>query len=56
MRVIDCECGSTIKAASDDELVTELRQHMQEDHPEDGTGDEQLSQLVADRAYDAEDA
>jgi predicted small metal-binding protein len=56
VRVIDCECGSTIKAASDDELVTELREHMQEDHPDDETSDEQLSELVADRAYDAGDA
>jgi predicted small metal-binding protein len=56
VRVIDCECGTTIKAASDGELVTELRDHMQEDHPGDEMSDEQLSQLVADRAYDADDA
>jgi predicted small metal-binding protein len=56
VRVIDCECGTTIKAASDDELATEVREHMAEDHPGDEMSDEQLSELVADRAYDADDA
>ena len=54
--MIDCECGTTIKAASDDELVTEVREHMQEDHPGDEMSDEQVSRLVAARAYDADDA
>jgi predicted small metal-binding protein len=56
LRVIDCECGTTIKAASDDELASEVRQHMQEDHPGDEMSAEQVSQLVADRAYEAADA
>jgi predicted small metal-binding protein len=56
VRVIDCECGTTIKAASDDELVSEVREHMQKDHAGDEMSEEQLSQLVADRAYDAADA
>lgn len=56
MRVIDCECGSTIKAASDEELTTELREHMEEEHPGDERSDEQLDQMVKERAYDAEDA
>ena len=56
MRVIDCECGSTIKAASDEELTSELREHMEEDHPDQQLSDEQLDQMVEERAYDAEDA
>ena len=56
MRVIDCECGTTIKAASDDELASEVQQHMQQDHPGDEMSSEEASQLVADRAYDAGDA
>ncbi|HEX6459213.1 MAG TPA: DUF1059 domain-containing protein [Thermoleophilaceae bacterium] len=54
--MIDCECGSTIKAASDEELTTELREHMEEEHPGDERSDEQLDQMVKERAYDAEDA
>jgi predicted small metal-binding protein len=56
VRVIDCECGSTIKAASDEELTSELREHMEEEHPGDELSDERLDQMVAERAYDAEDA
>ena len=54
--MIDCECGTTIKAASDDELVSEVREHIEEEHPGGELSDEQLSELVADRAYDADDA
>ena len=56
MRVIDCECGSTIKAASDEELTSELREHMAEDHPDDERSDEELDEMVRGRAYDADDA
>ena len=56
MRVIDCECGSTIKAASDEELTSELREHMEEEHPDDQRSDEELDELVRERAYDADDA
>jgi predicted small metal-binding protein len=54
--VIDCECGTTIKAANDDELAAQVREHMEEAHPGDERSDEQVSELVADRAYDASDA
>ncbi|HZC74330.1 MAG TPA: DUF1059 domain-containing protein [Gaiellaceae bacterium] len=56
MRVIDCECGTTIKAASDDELTSELQRHMADEHPDQEMGDEQLDQMVEQRAYDAADA
>jgi predicted small metal-binding protein len=31
---ITCECGFLARADSDDEVVEQIRQHMQSDHPE----------------------
>jgi len=31
---ITCECGFIARGDSDDEVVTEIRGHMQTDHPE----------------------
>ena len=56
MRVIDCQCGTTIAAPSDDELARRVRAHMEEDHPGDELSEEELEALVAARAYDASDA
>ena len=33
-RVINCECGSVVRAGSDDELVEKVEQHVSEAHPE----------------------
>ena len=54
--MIDCECGTTLKAANDDELVEEVRAHVEAEHPDMNAGSEQLSEMVQDRAYDADDA
>jgi hypothetical protein len=57
MRVIDCNvCGSTIKAANDDELARELSEHMKSEHPDVAWGDERGSELIAKQAYDATDS
>ncbi len=56
MRVIDCQCGTTLKAANDEDLVTVVRDHVNEEHPELDLTDEQLQEMVAEQAYDAEDA
>ena len=56
MRVIDCECGTTIKAANDKELEHQVRQHVAEDHPGDEMTDDEVRDLIARRAYDASDA
>jgi len=57
MRVIDCNvCGSTIKAANDEELARELSKHMKAEHPDVEWDDEQASKLVAKQAYDATDS
>jgi predicted small metal-binding protein len=56
MRVIDCDCGTTLQAADDGELSRVMRQHMDEVHPDRQLADEQLEALVSDQAYTATDA
>jgi predicted small metal-binding protein len=31
---VDCPCGATIRGDSDDELVTNVEQHVQDNHPD----------------------
>jgi predicted small metal-binding protein len=31
---VECPCGQTIQGETDDELVTNVEQHVQSDHPE----------------------
>jgi predicted small metal-binding protein len=33
-KVINCECGQTVRAESDDELVALVEAHVERDHPE----------------------
>jgi hypothetical protein len=56
MRVIDCQCGTTLKAANDEDLVGAVREHVNEEHPDMDLSDEQVQEMVAEQAYDAEDA
>lgn len=56
MRVIECECGDVVQAANDDDLLNELRRHMQADHPDRETSDADLRGLVERKAYDAGDS
>jgi len=34
MKVVHCECGTDVKADSDDELVTAVEEHVQAQHPD----------------------
>jgi len=56
LRVIDCACGTTIKAANDAELEAAVRGHVASDHPGTEMSDDEVKDLVARRAYDATDA
>ena len=56
MRVIDCDCGKTIQAGSDEDLVKAVRAHADEAHGDQGLTDEQVRNLVAERAYEASEA
>ena len=31
---VDCPCGETIRGETDDELVSNVEQHVQDDHPD----------------------
>jgi predicted small metal-binding protein len=56
MRVIECnECGDTVTAADDDELVRRLAAHLRQEHDEE-PDEEELQDLVVDQAYDAMDS
>lgn len=33
-KIINCECGQTVRAESDDELVAKVEAHVQRDHPD----------------------
>jgi hypothetical protein len=56
MRVIDCDCGKTLQAGNEDDLVAQMRAHTDEEHQDSGLTDEQVRQLVADRSYEASDS
>ena len=56
MRVIECnECGETISAANDEELVRHLSEHLASEHDEE-PDEEEVSDLVHEQAYDASDS
>ena len=57
MRVIECnECGETISAASDEELVQRLGRHLTEEHDVEEPDEEELTDLVEEEAYEAMDS
>ena len=56
MRVIDCECGTTLQAANDEDLAGQVRAHLDADHPDMEMDDEELRGFVADKAYAASDS
>jgi hypothetical protein len=57
MRVIDCDCGATLQAANDDDLLKAAREHVDQQHPDNSKlTDEQVQSLVAERAYEASDS
>jgi hypothetical protein len=56
MRVLDCDCGTTLQAGNDDDLAIQVREHVAESHPDMELSDDQARELVADRAYEATDS
>ena len=51
-RVIDCPCGHQLLGASDEELFVLARRHVTEHHPGMQRTDEELRQLIRERARD----
>lgn len=56
MRVIDCDCGETLQAANDEDLVERVREHVDAEHPDMGLDEAGVRDLVASRAYEASDS
>jgi predicted small metal-binding protein len=56
MRVIECnECGETLQAANDEELVRVLRAHLESEHDME-VDEEEITELVEAEAYEAMDS
>jgi predicted small metal-binding protein len=57
-RVVECNiCGEPLAAATDDELLRQVREHYRSEHGDEATlGDEQAREMIAREAYDAADA
>lgn len=57
-RVIECNvCGEPLAAATDDELVRQVRGHHESEHADEASLDEQQArELIEREAYDAADA
>ena len=56
MRVIDCQCGTTLQAANDEDLAKAVRDHVDESHPEMDLSDDEVQEMVAENAYEAGDS
>jgi predicted small metal-binding protein len=56
MRMLDCQCGRTLQAATDDELVGVVREHVEEEHPDMEMGDDQIRGMIGEQAYSASDS
>jgi len=56
-RVIECNiCGEPLAAATDDELLGQMTQHYEREHPDRTLEAEQMRETIAMEAYDAADA
>ncbi|MBA3262559.1 MAG: hypothetical protein H0T69_08855 [Thermoleophilaceae bacterium] len=54
MRAIDCPCGHHLEDTDDEELFRLAREHVDRDHAEMESSDEQIRERVAADAYDVE--
>jgi predicted small metal-binding protein len=55
MRVMECAYGRVLKATHDEELFGQVRNHLDQEHPEKEVTDEQILNLIEAKAYNAED-
>ena len=56
MRVVECDvCGETVTAAGDEELVSRLKEHLEEEHDQ-SPGEDEIQQTIDREAYDAMDS
>jgi hypothetical protein len=56
-RVIECNiCGEPLAAATDDELLGQMHEHYEREHPDQRPDERQARETIAREAYDAADA
>lgn len=56
-RMLECNvCGEPLAAADDDELLSELRRHVEAEHSASGFDESVARHQVASDAYDAGDS
>jgi predicted small metal-binding protein len=56
-RVLECNvCGEPLAAATDDELLAQLRRHAETEHGDSEFNEEQTRASIASDAYDAGDS
>jgi predicted small metal-binding protein len=57
MRTLECNtCGEPLTAATDEELLERLRDHMEAEHSESEWDEEAARDTIAAEAYDASDS
>ena len=57
MRTVECNiCGEPLTAATDEELLERMRNHLEAEHPESDWNEEAASDMIAAEAYDATDS
>ena len=56
-RVFECNtCGEPLAAATDEELLDQVREHYEREHPDEAFDIAQERETIASEAYDAGDA
>jgi hypothetical protein len=55
MRAVRCWCDELVAAEDDEQLVTALRDHLVEAHPDEPRSDEEVEARVESDAYDPPD-
>ena len=57
MRMIECNiCGEPLAAATDEELLGRMRDHVQSEHPDADWNEDAERETVAAEAYEASDS
>ena len=57
MRTVECNsCGEPLTAATDEELLARMRDHVDAEHPELDWDEEAARNTIAVEAYDATDS
>ena len=57
MRAFDCDyCGKQLEAPDDDQLYNRVWEHMEQTHYDRGLSNEEIRDLVSEKAYTLDDA